>query len=113
MILLKKSVEAVTRDDFEQVLKHEIESLDINELPLQQAMRQSSYISGDAFSVMIQHSKINQENILVKVGVFYSGVIAGCNCSDDPTPVNENNEYCELELEIDRQAAIARVKLFE
>ena len=30
----------------------------------------------------------------VKAGIFYTGIIAGCSCADDPTPIDELNEYC-------------------
>jgi len=44
------------------------------------------------------------------VGVFYAGVDAGCACTGDPAPPVENVEYCELEFEIDRRTAAARVR---
>ncbi len=37
----------------------------------------------------------------VRVGVFFTSIIAGCNCADDPTPVEEQSEYTTLQLTID------------
>jgi hypothetical protein len=51
--------------------------------------------------------------ISVRAGVFFSAVIAGCSCADDPTPVDEINEYCESRVEIDRTTAEARLTLLE
>jgi len=52
-----------------------------------------------------------RDALRVRAGVFYKSVIAGCSCADDPTPINERAEYCELEFEIDRKTANARVSL--
>ena len=49
--------------------------------------------------------------IHVKAGIFYSGIIAGCSCADDPTPVDEQNEYCEVQFEINKKTAEATVAL--
>ena len=51
--------------------------------------------------------------IQVKVGVFYSGVIAGSCCADDPTPLDEQPEYCELLLDIDKETGFAAVEALE
>jgi hypothetical protein len=40
--------------------------------------------------------------IRARVGVFFSGIVAGCRCADDPTPVEPQDEYCEFQFEIDR-----------
>ena len=58
----------------------------------------------------------NARNVLKRVApvmtVFIiSGIIAGCSCADDPTPVDTTTEYCELQLEIDRESAETRVIL--
>jgi len=42
------------------------------------------------------------EIIQVKAGIFYKGIMGGCNCADDPTPDSKNNEYCEVQLDIDK-----------
>jgi hypothetical protein len=40
-------------------------------------------------------------------------VIAGCSCADDPTPTNELDEFCELQLDIDKLTAVATVTLLD
>lgn len=47
--------------------------------------------------------------IHARVGVFFTGIIAGCSCADDPTPVDTQNEYCELRLTIAKATAEAAV----
>ena len=49
--------------------------------------------------------------IRAKIGVCYTGIIAGCSCADDPTPLDEHAEYCEVQVEIDRVTAEARFTL--
>jgi hypothetical protein len=51
--------------------------------------------------------------LLVKAGIFYRGVIAGCSCADDPSPMDETSEYCEVLFEIDRRTGEATVSLVE
>lgn len=51
------------------------------------------------------------ECIRVRAGIFYTGVIAGCNCADDPSPIDEQNEYCVIQFVIDRTTAESIVSL--
>lgn len=111
MINLSKSLAAWGSPDFKSVLKAEIETLDAAVLPLQQGLSQSSYTSDNKFSVMIISVSDETDFIRVKAGIFYSGVIAGCNCADDPTHVDEQPEYCEVEFEIDKVTAETAVRL--
>ena len=53
------------------------------------------------------------KEILAKVGVFYSGILGGCSCADDPTPVEASNEYREVMLTIDKKTAQASASLVE
>jgi hypothetical protein len=48
---------------------------------------------------------------MLKAGVFYTGIIAGCSCSDDPSPVDEQNEYCDLLFTIDKLTAETQITL--
>lgn len=49
--------------------------------------------------------------IRARAGIFYTGVIAGCSCADDPTPVDEQNEYCDVRVDIDKQTGEATIAL--
>jgi len=60
---------------------------------------------------MIMNASEEADFIHAKVGIFYSGIIAGCSCADDPTPISELNEYCEVQLAIDKNTAEATVTL--
>jgi hypothetical protein len=49
--------------------------------------------------------------IRARIGVFFHGIIAGCSCADDPTPLEPQQEYCELELTIDRHTGAVTISL--
>ena len=113
MMKLYKALGAWQSPEFNTVLQTEIEALDAALLPLQQGMSHSSYTSGNKFEVMIISVADEAGLIRVKAGIFYSGVIAGCNCADDPTPMDEQPEYCEIELLIDKATAETNISLIE
>jgi len=93
------------------VLKQELEQLGADQLPLQQGLSASSVALDDPVSVMITGVSEDRGFIHVRAGIFYSGIIAGCSCADDPTPVSENNEYCEVRLAIDKTTAETTISL--
>ncbi len=111
MIQLNKALRAWQSPDFEAVMKEEIERLDADLLPLQQGLSQSSHAKSDKLSARIISVADEADCLRVKAGLFYTGVIAGCNCADDPTPVDEINEYCEVRFDIDKKTAETTVTL--
>jgi hypothetical protein len=66
---------------------------------------------GDKLGAMIISVVDEPARLRVKAGLFYTGIIAGCSCADDPTPVDEVSEYCEVCIEIDRDTTEATVTL--
>lgn len=111
MTKLADSLKAWPSADFKRVLKGELERLEPGRLPLQQGLSVSSHVSSEPVTVMVLASADEPGRILARVGVFYSGIVAGCNCADDPTPVEPLNEYCELEITIDKATAQASIVL--
>lgn len=105
MIRLTRSLNAWGTPGFEAILKAEIEQLGADQLPLQQGLSTSSYAQDDKIQVRVISVSGEVGFIRAKVGIFYAGIIAGCNCADDPTPVEEQNEYCEVQLDIDKMTA--------
>lgn len=102
MLQLSKSLPSVADQDFEEALKKEIEQLDASLLPLQQGLSVGGYALQDSFRVMIIAITEREGVLLVKAGIFYHGVIAGCSCADDPSPTDVTTEFCEVLFEIDR-----------
>ena len=111
MIQLPKVLNAWNTPAFEGILKQELECIDGKLLPLQQGLSHSSYANEDNFTVIILGVSDETASIRVKTGIFYTGLIPGCNCSDDPSPDNEISEYCEVEFDINKKTAETRVSL--
>ncbi|MEW8624132.1 MAG: hypothetical protein AB2551_00095 [Candidatus Thiodiazotropha sp.] len=109
MILLPNSRDAWKTHQFNETLKHELERVDSDSLPLQQSLALSSCVSDEPFRVMVIQSHEETRAILVKVGIMYSGIEAGCSCADDPTPIDTQAEYCEVILSIDKNSAEATI----
>jgi hypothetical protein len=97
--------------DFEEVLKREIEALDAGLLPLQQGLAHSSYVSEEQFRAVILRLEERADTIEARAAIFYTGVIPGCSCADDPTPDESYAEQCELRFEIDRHSAATTITL--
>lgn len=113
MIHLTKALGAWNTPEFNAVLKNEIEQIAAGSLPLQQGLSQASYASHDGISVMIISTAEDQGVIHAKTGIHFTGIIVGCNCADDPTPVEGLTEYCEVQFDIDKQTAETTVTLLE
>lgn len=111
MIRLRQTVEAWGTPEFEAVLKAELKGLGIDQLPLQQGLSSASHALEDQVSFMVLGASGEKGQIVAKVGIFYTGVIAGCSCADDPTPVDEQTQYCEARVVIDRSTAEASIEL--
>ena len=112
MIRLTETLNAWNTPEFESVLKRELEQLDARVLPLQQGLVHGSHVSDDPFGVMVIGVVEKPDRLCSKVGIFYTGIIAGCNCADDPTPVDGRAEYCEVLVAIDKATADATLSLF-
>jgi len=113
MIKLTKTIQALDSDSCKKVAKEEIQSIDPNLLPLQQGLSLSSYVGKAAFSAVILNIKKENNILNIKTGIFYTGIIAGCSCSDDPSPTDEQNEYCELLFSINTDTTETEVKLLD
>jgi hypothetical protein len=111
MLLLDKSLSAWGSPDFKAILKQEIECIDAEQLPLQQGLTIGNYAIADHLTVMINSISETDDHIHVTAGISYQSVICGCSCMDDPTPVNENNEYCVVRLDIDKYTSATAISL--
>ncbi len=111
MIRLDKSLHAWGTPDFADVLKREVAQLGADQLPLQQGLSVGSSVTSAPLTVVINSVAGMEEVIRVKAGIFYQSVIGGCSCDGDPTPISENTEYCEVQLDIDKATAVTTVVL--
>ena len=113
MIRLPKTVKAWRTQAFKAVFEQEARTLEPQLLPLEQGMSQGSRVAAAEIGVMLLDTAEVESSIRVKAGIFFSSVVAGCNCADDPTPPNENSEYCEVQFDIDKRNGVARVTLLD
>lgn len=111
MILMPHSLAVRHPAELRATLKREIEALDAACLPLDQALARSSHVSAAHAGATILRVEDMPDTLRVKAGLFFTGIIAGCSCADDPTPIDEIAEYCEVWFEIDRATAQATVSL--
>jgi len=85
--------------------------MDAESLPLQQGLTAGNFAITAQLTAMINSISETEDHIRVTAGIFYKSVLGGCSCADDPTPVSENNEYCIVRLEIDKNTAATTVTL--
>ena len=113
MVQLANALNSWGTPDFKRVVKEEIEKLTVSELPLQQGLSASSYVVDTPFEAMIIGVSGGEGAIRVKAGIFFSGIVAGCSCADDPTPVEEEREYCVMQFDIDKATGDAVATLVD
>ena len=111
MTKLSRTLSAWKSDTFSSIFIEEILSLSLDDLPLQKALCYGNYATMDKMSVMVLKSSEADATINVSVGIFFTSIITGCPCADDPTPGNQYNEYCELQLLIDKNTANTQISL--
>lgn len=111
MIQFPNVLKAWGNVNFNSVLKKHIEQLGADQLPLQQGLSKAAYAMDDSLQVMIIHVSEGPHSIRVKAGIFYTGITTNCNCADDPTPPGEYNEYCVVQIEIDKNNAEITISL--
>lgn len=108
---LPRTAQAWGTPEFEAMFQTELEAAGAARLPLRHALTLSNAVADSPIKVMLLAAAESAASLHLKAGVFYQGILAGCSCADDPTPVNEQTEYCELELEIQKASAVTAIRL--
>ncbi|MBI1422350.1 MAG: hypothetical protein GC149_02710 [Gammaproteobacteria bacterium] len=111
MIHFPRTLAAWNTADLADTLKREVSDVDTALLPLQDALAHSSYVSESRLDPVVLASWETEESIYIKTGIFYSGIVAGSCCADDPGPLCEQPEYCELLFNIAKADASVDVTL--
>jgi hypothetical protein len=111
MSYLHASLQAWNTPAFAETLAREIAQLGLDELPLQAGLSRGSMALDDNLTAIIISAYEEAGRICARVGISYSGIIAGCSCADDPTPDNLTTEYCQIRLEIDKATAAVKTSL--
>ena len=110
MTRFTESLSAWGTESFSPTLKREIEELPPGTLPLQQGTTQGGVVDESALSTTVINTTDGKDGIEARVGVFFSEIVGGCSCGDDPLT---ENAYCELSVTIDRATAETRFTLFQ
>ena len=93
---------------WKSTLKREIEALPSGSLPLEYAVARCGIVDDGDVSVTVINASQDSSSIQVKVGVFFTEIVAGCVCGEDPTA---ENGYCELLVHIDKITGAADFEL--
>ena len=92
----------------EKVLKRELEGLPSGTLPLHRCTSRGGYVDDSAISATVIKVEQGVDRVRCKVGIFFTEIITGCGCGDDPFP---ENTYCELMISIDKSTAEAEFEI--
>ena len=98
------------KSELQAAFKQAAQFLDAEQLNLQQVVSQGSMALNEDIEVMLLATEQNDQQLIIKAGIFYRSLIAGCNCADDPSPVDTLQEYCEARFIIDRQDGSYAIK---
>jgi len=105
MLALRRSAAVWNGPAFRPTLVDELQALGrhhpVLRPLLQAALARTSAVAEAPIGVQVLSTREPAGRIQVQVGVFSAGIIAGCSCADDPSPVDTITEHCELALDID------------
>lgn len=113
MIDLSETLTAWPTPEREATLKLALEALDAACLPLQQALARGSQVSAEPFQVMVLTTAETEDGLRARVGIFFTSLIGGCQCADDPTPLEPLLEYAQIEVAIQRETGMAYLRLLD
>lgn len=110
MVDLSNTRAAWGADNFSDVLKNEMRTIAPDLLPLYIESAQGGLMDFNDISISILSATENEKTLDLKVGLFYTELVGGCNCDDDPTPVNS---WGTLEIIIERKTAATYFSLLD
>lgn len=97
-------------DAFPHALKHEIESLPPATLPLYAGLTQGGLVDDTCLTATVLHTREERDAVFAKIGIFFTEIVAGCSCGDEPMAVNV---YCELGVNLNRHTLEAEFQSLE
>jgi hypothetical protein len=100
-----KTLKANSAEACKYALKSELESLDRGSLPLASGTAQGGLIDDSRIAATVFEVRNGADRIRAGVGIFFSEIVGGCSCGDDPVVAPA---YCRLLVTIDRKTAEAR-----
>jgi len=110
MRLLLRALQEAQPGSVEKVFKRELENLPASTLPLEKATTRGGFVDDSDISVCVISLKQDETGIQAKVGVFFTEIIVGCGCGDDPIP---ENAHCEMLISIDKTTCRAEFMVIQ
>ena len=98
------SLSAWNTESFTRTLKSEIEHLPKGSLPLDRGTSQGGLVDDSNIVATIIRVADGGGSIEADVGIFFTEIVGGCSCGDDPMT---EHAYCEMRVTIDRTSAEA------
>ncbi len=112
MIRLPATLAAWGTPGFEAAFRKETAAIDPALLPLQQALARSSVaLPEEGVEFVLLGARERKGVLEIHTALFFHGLVAGCSCADDPTPVEPVPEHCELKLEVRRPDGATEIHL--
>lgn len=105
MFHLPRALSAWASPGFATTLASEIEALAADALPLDWATTQGGRVEAEPISVSLLQAEDAGASIQVRVAVFFTEIVGGCSCGDEPMGVPVR---CKLQLEISKADASVR-----
>ncbi len=102
MITLPASLKHWNSTSFKDTFKSEVLNLKPDSMPLHLATTQGGYVNYDNIGLSILSTNEDENYLNIKTGIFFTEVVGGCNCDDDPV---ETNNYCTLLINIDKSTS--------
>jgi len=94
-------------ETFAQVLKDGIEGMDLEHLPLHEGCTQGGLVGDSKLTATVFEGVDEGSAIRAEVGIFFTELVAGCSCGDEPDAVNT---YCRFRIcIIDKASAAAEI----
>lgn len=97
-------------ESVKQEIKLELLNLEPGSLPLHLATTQGGIVNESNLGLTILSCSDMTDDIVIKAGVFFTEVIGGCNCDDDPIEIPA---YCLISISINKTTAHAVFNLIE
>ncbi len=85
-----------------------LERLPHGTLPLHEACTQGGVVADSGLSFSVLRHAASESHVTLRLGVFFSEVVGGCNCHDDPVATHN---YALFGLRIARSDGAAEFRL--
>ena len=99
MVTYTQSIQNFQSDIFKHDFKYFIENISPGILPLFKCTSQGGIVDESNISASVLSITESFDTINVKTAIFFTEIVGGCNCADDPVSVNA---YGELVIGINK-----------